>query len=127
MHTAPYFTAFGLLTIFHSSRVIRLRWRHKVSMGDAGVQELARMIRVFGNFSEYVPMGLILLIALEIVQAPPWYMHLCGITLLVGRITHALGLGHGQLNPRVAGMVLTLLSLALGSVGVMLFTFLGEA
>jgi len=125
MHTAPYFAAFGFLTIFHSWRVIRLRRQHRVSLGDGGVPELARMIRVFGNFSEYVPMGLLLLIALEIAQAPPWYMHLCGATLLAGRLAHAQGLGAGDLKPRVTGMVLTLLSLAFGSVGAVLWTFLG--
>lgn len=125
MHTAPYFTAFGLLTIFHSWRVIRLRRKHRVALGDGGVAELARMIRIFGNFTEYVPMGLVLLIALEIVQAPTWFMHLCGITLLLGRILHAMGLQRSDLQPRVVGMYLTHTSLALASIGVMIWTFVG--
>lgn len=125
MRTAPYFMAFGLLTIFHALRVMRLRWIHQVAMGDGGFKDLARMIRVFGNFIEYAPMGLILLMALEIAQAPPWYLHLCGATLLIGRIVHAQGLGASRLKIRFAGMVLTLLSVGLGAIGVTLWTFMG--
>lgn len=126
MHTAPYFTALGLLTIVHAMRVISLRWKHKVSLGDGGIEELNVMIRVFGNHAEYTPIGLVLLAALEFVQAPVWHMHLTGMTLLVGRLLHAYGLPQKPVNfGRFAGMILTLTSLAFGSVGVMLFTFMG--
>lgn len=129
MHTAPYFTAFGLLTVFHGLRVIRLRFKHRVSLGDGGVPELERLIRVFGNHSEYVPIGLLLLIALEFLQAPPLYMHLCGLCLLSGRISHAIGLARSgkRTKPRFFGMVLTFLSLLLSSIGIMVFSFLAPA
>lgn len=125
MHTAPYFAALGFLTIVHAVRVIRLRWKHKVSLGDGGVPELNVMIRVFGNHAEYAPMGLILLASLEFVQAPVWYMHLTGMSLFTGRVLHAYGLPRQPVNfGRFAGMILTLGSLGLGAFGVMLFTFL---
>jgi uncharacterized membrane protein YecN with MAPEG domain len=129
MHTAPYFTAFGLLTILHAYRIIRLRMQHKVGMGDGGIPELARMVRVFGNHAEYVPLGLVLLIGLEFVQAPVWYMHLCGTTLLVGRILHALGISRtsGKSRERMAGMMLTFFSIFLSSIGVSLWAFLGPS
>ena len=124
MHTAPYFAAFGFLTIVHAIRVIRLRWKHRVSLGDGGIPELNVMVRIFGNHAEYAPMGLILLIALEFVQAPIWYLHLTGMTMLVGRLLHAWGLPQKPLNfGRATGMCLTFTSLALGSIGVMLFTW----
>jgi len=129
MHTAPYFTAFGLLTILHAYRIIRLRLKYKVGIGDGGVPELARMVRVFGNYVEYVPLGLILLIGLEFVQAPVWYMHICGITLLLGRILHALGISRtaGKSGERMTGMALTFLSILLSSIGVSLWAFLGPS
>lgn len=123
MHTAPYFTALGLLAIVNAVRVIGLRKKFGVSLGDGGHAELERAIRVFGNFAEYVPLGLVLIAALEFVQAPIWYMHVCGALLLMGRIFHAVGLlGKGSMNARVAGMAMTFLMLAMASVGVTLFS-----
>lgn len=129
MHIAPYLAAFGLLTILHSVRVIRLRRRHKVGLGHGNVPELERLMRVFGNHSEYVPMGLILLFALEYMDAPVLYLHVVGAPLLVGRLIHAMALGGSSRGStgRVAGMMLTFLSLALGSIGVLVFSFVGFA
>ncbi len=125
MHTAPYFTALGLIAIVNAVRVIRLRKRLGVSLGDGGHDELNRAIRVFGNFAEYVPLGLVLLAALEFVQAPVWYMHVCGALLLMGRLFHAVGLlGKGSMNARVVGMVMTFATLALSAVGVTLFSMI---
>jgi uncharacterized membrane protein YecN with MAPEG domain len=118
MHSAPYFTAFGLLTILHSLRLSQLRWRYKVQFGDGGQPELAHRIRVFGNFIEYVPLGLILVIALEFVQAPSWYVHFAGFTLLAGHYLHALGLGNTKPRFQVVGMVLTHASLLVSSLGI---------
>ncbi len=123
MHSAPYFTAFGLLAIMHSLRVTQLRKKHHVAFGDADIPELARRIRVFGNFIEYVPLGLILLIALEFVQAPSWYVHLAGLTLLTGRYLHALGFGAGKAKIQVTGMVMTHFSLLVSSLGISAWSF----
>lgn len=124
MHVAPYLSLFGFTAIFHALRVIRLRMKYKISTGDGGNPELARMIRVFGNFSEFVPLGLILLVACELVQAPVWFLHLQAGCLVVGRTLHAMGLGRiaGRSHPRFFGMVLTFTSLALGSLGVLVFS-----
>lgn len=124
MHSAPYFTAFGLLTILHAYRVILLRRKYRVGLGSGGHPELEKMIRVLGNHAEYVPIGLILLIGLEFVQAPTWYLHLCGITLLAGRLLHAYGLSksEGLSFGRYRGVQLTFLSLFLSSIGVTLWS-----
>lgn len=124
MHTAPYFAGFGFLTVYHAMRVVRLRWKHKVALGDGGVPELERMIRVFGNHSEYVPIGLILLVCLEFVQAPVWFLHLSGTTFLLGRILHAMGLSktRGTSPGRIIGMILTLTSLLIASTGLLIFS-----
>lgn len=127
MHTAPYFAAFGFLTVLHALRVIRLRIQHKVAFGDGGVDKLGRMIRVLGNFTEFVPIGLILLIALEFVQSPIWYMHTAGACLLLGRTMHAIALGQGNgvnIGRRI-GMVLTFMSILISSVGVLYWSMTG--
>lgn len=126
MHTAPYFTALGLMAILHSARVVLLRRKFGVSLGDGGHEELNRAIRVFGNFAEYVPLALILVAALEFVQAPVWYMHVAGGSLFIGRTLHAVGLlGKGSMAARASGMVLTWLSIVLGALGTTLFTIFG--
>ncbi len=124
MHIAVYLAAFGLMAVFHASKVIQLRWKFRISIGDGGVEELTRAVRVFGNFTEYVPLALILLIGCELVQAPVWFLHLTGACLVLGRCLHAIGLSkpRGGRNPRIIGMMLTLVSLILGSVGVLLFS-----
>jgi uncharacterized membrane protein YecN with MAPEG domain len=124
MHSAPYFTGLGLLTVLHAMRVIKFRRANLIPLGDGGRPELEVLMRVFGNHIEYVPLGLILLAALEFVQAPVWYIHLTGFTLLAGRVLHAYGLSRvrGKSFGRLSGMILTFTSLTLGSIGVSLFT-----
>jgi uncharacterized membrane protein YecN with MAPEG domain len=126
MHTAPYFTALGLLTIYHAMRIIRLRRKYRVGIGDGGHDDLAQMMRVFGNHIEYAPLGLILLAGLEFVQAPVWYLHLAGGTLLMGRCLHAVGLSTtiGVSPARYWGMVTTFTSLGVSSIGMTLFSIL---
>ena len=124
MHVAVYLAAFGLMAVFHAIKVIQLRWKFRISIGDGGVEELTRAVRVFGNFTEYVPIGLILLIGCELVQSPVWYLHLTGGSVVLGRCLHAIGMSkpRGGRNPRIVGMMLTLISFVLGSLGVLLFS-----
>lgn len=126
MHSAPYFAAFGLLTILHAYRVIRLRWKHRVSLGDGDIPELRRMIRAFGNHAEYVPLGLVLLLALEFEQADVWFLHLSGMLLLIGRILHAYAISsiEGPNRGRQVGMILTFASFAVMSIGILVYSFL---
>ena len=49
--------------ILLSARVIRLRRRYAVSVGDGWHASLQQAIRVHGNFCEYVPLSALLLLA----------------------------------------------------------------
>lgn len=126
MHTAPYFTALALLAVANSVRTVRLRRANQVSIGDGGLIHLTHARVVTSNFTEYVPLGLVLLLALEFIQAPVWYLHLVGGTLLIGRMLHALAFAKEtiSMNARVGGMVLTYLSLLLGALGLTLFSMM---
>jgi uncharacterized membrane protein YecN with MAPEG domain len=126
MHTAPYFTAFGLIAIMNSLRIVMLRNRLKVSLGDGGHAILLHAIRGFGNFMEYVPLGLVLLLALEFILAPVWFLHLCGGSLLIGRVLHSIAFMKSEIPmaPRVAGMILTFASIALASIGLTVFSMM---
>lgn len=51
---------------------------------------LQRKVRAHGNFTEYVPLGLLFIVALELMQAP-WLVWLLGATLTIARIIYAWG------------------------------------
>lgn len=74
---------------------------------DDGI--LQRKVRAHGNFTEYVPLGLLFLITLELMTAPPWLLWLMGSALTVGRVTHAWGLikTYGPSPGRAIGFFLT--------------------
>ena len=107
--TGIYASLFALLLVGLSARVIGMRRKYQVGIGTGGQDELARVIRVHGNFTEYVPLTLILLGIAELQAAPVWLLHIAGGALLVGRLIHAQGLGSapGRTPGRFYGMVLT--------------------
>lgn len=98
-----------ILLLVLSALVVRQRRRHGVELGDGQIPELTRAIRAFGNASEYVPGGLIALVALAAVGAAAWLVHAVGLVLFAGRLTHAVALSRsGEASlPRAAGIVLT--------------------
>ncbi len=100
----------ALLTIFLSVRVSLLRHRMKITVGDGDDRTLFKAIRVHANSIEYIPLGIVLLILLELQNADRWLVHLAGVTLLLGRVLHAYGLGRQpQFIPgRILGAYLTL-------------------
>lgn len=113
--TGFYAGILGLMFVFLSARVILSRRENKTSLGDGGHPDLIRRIRVHGNFSEYVPIALILMAALDIAQTAPWILHALGCTLIAGRVLHALAITRDSINLRQAGMALTLTMIILAS------------
>ena len=116
--TAFYAGLLGLLYVVLSVRVIRLRKRYKIGINSGQEKELERAIRVHGNFSEYVPIALFLILLLELNQAEAWLLHALGAGILFGRLLHAMGLDKstGVTMYRTIGMVLTFLTIIVASV-----------
>lgn len=109
----------GLLLLVLSYRVSGHRRRHGVSLGDGGHKDLQTAIRVQGNFVEYVPTALILLVLLELSGQPFWLVHGLGAALFLGRILHAQGLTAnpaGKSFGRLTGILLTWLMILAASV-----------
>ena len=108
--TPLYAGLLSLLFVALSARVIVHRRRARVSVGDGNDQALRQKMRVQANFAEYTPIGLILLGLTEMQGAPYWVVHILGLTLLTGRLSHAAGMGASpqRISFRVAGMALTL-------------------
>ncbi|ODC03058.1 glutathione metabolism protein [Terasakiispira papahanaumokuakeensis] len=110
MVTPIYAALLGLLLILLSFRVIKVRRRALVAVGTGDDPELLRATRVQGNFTEYVPLTLLLIWMLETQgAASPVFIHVLGVALLVGRCLHAYGVSQTQenLKLRISGMMMT--------------------
>ena len=96
-----------------SFNVISLRRKNKVGLGSGGNEDLERAIRAQGNFAEYVPFGLILLACLELNDAAWWLVAIPGVTLIIGRLIHAIGINTPppDFSKRVLGMKFTFITL----------------
>jgi uncharacterized membrane protein YecN with MAPEG domain len=90
--TTFYAAILGILLVVLSDLVSRNRKKAKISLGSSGDPILERAVRAHGNFVEYVPLALILLLLLEGQAAAPWMLHALGGTLLAGRLLHVYGM-----------------------------------
>ena len=112
--TGLYAGACGLLLLVLAARVIRLRWKLQVGIGDGGERSLNRAMRVHGNAAEYVPVALVLLLVAELGHASPGLLHARGGGLVAARLLHAAGLSRtaGASWQRMAGTTGTVIVIA---------------
>jgi hypothetical protein len=115
--TALYAGILGFVGLILASRVVQHRQRHRIALGDKGNEDMQRAMRVFGNFTEYVPMILLLIGFGEMLGAHKWLTHGLGASLVAGRLFHAWGLSKsgGTSLGRLLGVVLTWLALLVAS------------
>lgn len=113
--TSLYAAMFGLLLFAFSVLVIRARVASRVAIGLGEDIRLLRASRAQGNFIEYAPMTLILLLLLEVAGAGPVQLHALGGLALAGRVAHAIGISREpeNLKLRQVGMALTFTVLGL--------------
>ena len=110
----PFYAALlAALYIFLSARVIRMRVSNRIGLGDGSNPRLQRAIRVHANFSEYVPLALILTVFVEMQHSAPALVHALCLSLLVGRVIHSYAVSEEKedVRLRVAGMILTFVTL----------------
>ena len=112
-----------ILLLVLSVLVVRQRRTHGVVFGDADVPALALAVRAFGNATEYVPAGLIAIVTLAVVGAPPLIVHIAGLALLLGRIAYAVGLSRsgGVSIGRTVGVTLTWLAYIVAAVALVFY------
>jgi uncharacterized membrane protein YecN with MAPEG domain len=123
----------SILTIIFvklSFAVIGLRRKNQIGLGSGGHDDLERAIRAQGNFAEYVPIGVILIACLELNGAPWWLVAIPGITLMIGRLIHAVGIKTPppDFSRRVLGMrftFYTLITLVVLNLGWPLYKLVG--
>ncbi|HAD30163.1 MAG: MAPEG family protein [Methylophaga sp.] len=108
MITGMYAALAALMIVALARKVISLRRQHKVALGDGGHQDLLAAIRAHANAVEYLPIGLLLLLLLELSQGPAWLIHLLGSLFIIGRLIHANGVSKAIITRRIIGMQFTI-------------------
>jgi uncharacterized membrane protein YecN with MAPEG domain len=108
----------GLLLIALSVQVVLARRRYKVRLGAGTDDGMQQAVRVQANFTEYVPIAVLLLVFSEISGLPSAVVHGAGVLLVLSRLIHAWGLSQspGRTFGRfygTAGTWITILGLSL--------------
>lgn len=127
----------GIVFVILSAMVSRERGRSRVGLG-AGAEtsvalgaehEAPRLLiamRRQGNFAEYVPISLLLLLLLELNGAPQWRLLVLAAVLVLARLMFTFGLGRAAPNLfRAGGSALQYLMIASASIWGLLRIFLG--
>ena len=100
--------ALGLLDLWLGIRVSRVRISRKVSIGHGDVPGMEARIRAHGNFNEYVPIALILMLLIEMNRGPSRGLWVIGAVLVLARVLHPFGMDRPSPNPyRAGGAMLT--------------------
>ncbi|WP_268408509.1 MAPEG family protein [Alteromonas sp. a30] len=109
--TAFYGGLLAAVYVYLSFAVIFKRRKHMIGIGDGGKKDLSQAIRVHGNFMEYVPFAVILMLIAEINQMPHTLLHIVGAGLIIVRLLHAFGLANnvGKSWQRFVGVIGTFL------------------
>jgi len=126
LFTPVYAAILGLGFVGLSFLTLRLRRQNKIALGDGGNPQLLRAIRVHSNFAEYVPIALILIYMTESIGAPIYLIHFLGISLLIGRLSHAWGVSqeNEDFKFRVFGMIATFNSIIVSSLYILVSHFI---
>ena len=121
---AIYAAILGILGAILTVQVIVNRARLKIINGDGGNPQMAQAIRAHGNFTEQVPLAVLLLVLAEALGAAPMVVHGIGVVLVVARVLSAIGLSRSQAltMPRQSGAGLTILSVVAASATVLYLT-----
>ena len=114
--TGLYAALLGLMQIVLAIRVIRQRLGSRTDIHDAPDAYTARVIGAHGNFTEYVPIALILTGLAELSPGGAWSVHLLGGLLLVSRLSHAFSMFLDYLPARAFGVLGTFCVIATGAV-----------
>jgi uncharacterized protein len=118
--TLFYASLLAILFLVLSARVVSLRRKFHVGVGTGGQTPLELAVRAHGNFAEYVPLALLLMLALELgATGSGWLLHLLGSMLVVGRVLHGLAglnLSAGTSPGRFVGTLLTWLVLLVSAI-----------
>jgi uncharacterized membrane protein YecN with MAPEG domain len=123
----PVSTLYGglnaLLVIALGVSVTRLRVATGALAGDPQPKELILPVRAHGNAAEWVPLGLVLLLVIELSGAASRFaLHLTGGSFFLARVLHAVGF-YTKSKLGAAGAALNYLVLLVMSVWALVLRF----
>ena len=126
--TSIFAATFTIIYLFLSFRIGYLRGSPVMKLifkMERNIPEtkLYRNVRAHGNFSEYVPIFLILLMLLEITaQASYDFMLTIALIFLYGRLAHGICFAFYDHNPflRISGMIATYFALLIFAIKLVL-------
>ena len=100
--------AAAIVNMWLAIRIVVIRTKAKVLIGDAGNPLLAARMRAQLNFAEYTPLVLILMGLIEFARGTSTWLWAAGIIYILGRIVHPFGLDKQTASPlRAAGILTT--------------------
>jgi uncharacterized membrane protein YecN with MAPEG domain len=125
--TAFYAALLALVYLGLSGWVMGSRVSGNVLFGDGGDESMLKRVRAHANFSEYVPLALILVGLLEAGGGGYFLVQSLLLALLVGRILHPIGMFAPPNSPRQfacrgGGILLTMATLAIAAIALLLRT-----
>ena len=86
--TLLFAAIFGILHVIFTVRVGFYRFRNDISLGDGGDKVLFNRIRAHGNFTENVPIALLLLLLNNLNGLAHGTLMILGSILVVSRCVH---------------------------------------
>ena len=115
-----------VLFFWLSFRVSLLRLKGAAE-GSLDKETLHKVVRTQGNAAEYIPLGLIALLILELQGAPGLLLHVFGLMLLGGRLGHfyAFSRSTGRSRLRQYSMVATYAMLMFSGLTILWFALIG--
>ena len=130
--TSTFTSLFTLFYLFLSFRIGYFRGSPVMKLifkmdEEVPASKLDRNIRAHGNFSEYVPIFLVLLVTLEISgNASFSYLLLICLIFAYGRLAHGICFAFYEFNPflRISGMLCTYLALIVFAVSLLFYTLM---
>jgi hypothetical protein len=118
--------AAAVINLWLSMRCGRVRMSEKIIHGDGGNPTMMRRMRAHSNFTENVPLVLILIGVIEATGKGNTWLAIVGAVFMLGRVSHAIGMDREGPNAfRAAGAMLTMAT-QLGLAVVALLIALGK-
>lgn len=82
----------GLILIFLTVNVSRLRMKNRIPYGDKGNKDLMKAIRVHANGTEQVPIFALMVLALSLLSSSATLLASLVIVFTLSRLIHAYGM-----------------------------------
>jgi uncharacterized membrane protein YecN with MAPEG domain len=95
--------AAAVVNLWLAFRIVPIRLKDKVLLGDNGDALLQGRMRAHANFTEYAPFILILMGLIELGGGSTLWLWIAGAVFVVARIAHAFGMDRKTSSPTRAG------------------------